>query len=384
MLPKGLGIKQDPQSWSRPVYIPKAEFIKGVKTKSWTVVNDSVQLLDMLVANTAKDFMTELTVETPSKPFFLGVGFYKPHLPWVFPKRYLEYYPEGAINLPSNPDPQKNMPEVAWTGHASVFNPKYRDIAALNYTGEMNESRLPDDITKQLRRAYCTSISYIDDLVGDVLKHLDATGQANNTIIAFFSDHGWHLGENSRWGKATSFHLNARAPLMVHIPGTTDNGGTTNEKVEFVDIFPTLLEAAGIPPIQKCPHNSHDVELCRDGQSFMPLIKQPDLSWKEAVFWQVRGRQGRMGYTVFTGKYRYTIWTDALEGPVKITNSGILAEELYNHTEDPYETNNITDGGKYKTRVRRLLSRLRKLLKSAFNKGIYNDPENNCFDSTCK
>ncbi|CAH1772918.1 unnamed protein product, partial [Owenia fusiformis] len=252
MLPKSSNVMQDPISWTRPVDVPRnISVIRGTKSRTQTFTDNSAYLRDMGVADKAKEFMNEIA-SGESKPFFLGVGFYKPHLPWVFPDRYLQYYPEEDIALPSNPYPPENMPDIAWTGHAAIFNKKYKDIVALNISGDQRSSSdLPDEVVRQLKRSYCSSISYIDDLVGDIVKHLEHTKLANDTIIAFMSDHGWHLGEHGRWGKATSFHLNTRTPLMIHIPGVTDKGDVTHGKVEFVDIFPTLLEAAGVEAIPK-------------------------------------------------------------------------------------------------------------------------------------
>ena len=146
---------------------------------------------------------------------------------------------------------------------------------------------LPSQKIKELRRAYYAAVSYADYNIGRLLDKLSDLGLADSTVVVLWGDHGWQLGEHSEWCKHTNFEIAARAPLMVSVPGLTDDGIRSDRLVEMVDIFPTLVEAAGFPPLDLCPADSGDVALCREGDSLMPLIQDSvTRDWKEAVFWQ--------------------------------------------------------------------------------------------------
>ena len=156
--------------------------------------------------------------------FFLAVGFHKPHLPFVFPEAYLDLYPPADISLPSNPYAPSAMPTIAWQKYGETRN--YADIKATGATGDINTT-LPDSLVLSLRRAYYAAVSYTDDNIGLVLTALSAEGLANETVVTFWGDHGWHLGEHGEWDKHTNFALNTHAPLMFRVPGLTTSTTTT-------------------------------------------------------------------------------------------------------------------------------------------------------------
>ena len=140
---------------------------------------------------------------------------------------------------------------------------------------------------KELRRAYYAAVSYVDYNIGLLLDELSTLGLADNTIVVLWGDNGQQLGEHAEWDKKTRFEVASRVPLMVRVPGLTDSGVRSDRLTESVDIFPTLVEAAGFPPLDLCPVDSTDVELCREGDSLLPLVKNPTAAnWKEVVFWQ--------------------------------------------------------------------------------------------------
>lgn len=296
----------------------------------------------------------------------MAVGFYKPHLPFVFPQQYLDLYPPDDVPLPRRSTVPAKMPDIAWKNWEIR---KYPDIAGLNIRDEIDES-LPVNVTRDLRRAYYCAVSYIDDLIGRVLWQLEAQGLGNNTVVALLGDHGWHLGEGNLWGKHTNFELSTRAPLMFRVPGMTDGGLIHDRPVEFVDIFPTLVEAAGFPSLPVCPENSADVALCTEGSSLMDLMTGGDrdksVSWhlsqavrprikprKEFAFSQYPRRGfSVMGYSIRTDRYRYTEWIrrvkqrngDSIRGShLRIVH----AVELYDHSVDPDETLNVADDPAY-------------------------------------
>ena len=201
----------------------------------------------------------------------MAVGFYKPHLPFVFPASVLQYYPEDSIQLPDNPYAPVNMPQIAWSYYVELGN-GYTDIQALNVNGYINTT-LPDKNVLELRRAYYSAVTWMDSQVIRVLDELELLNMSDNTIISFWGDHGWQLGEHGSWCKHTNFDLSTHVPMMIRVQGMTDAGQTTEKLTEFVDLFPTLVEAAGLPQLQVCPTNSSHILHCTEGSSLMPLIR---------------------------------------------------------------------------------------------------------------
>eukprot|EP00943_MAST-04B_sp_MAST-4B-sp1_P002171 g2171.t1 len=331
-----------------------------------------------------------------SRPFFLAIGFHKPHLPFVAPERFFQSYPMDNINLPGDEDPPKDMPKVAWSNWGELR--QYFDIARLGNSGEPGD-HLPSNVTKALRRAYYASVSWTDYNIGRVLQALEEHGYSNNTVISFFGDHGWQLGEHGEWCKHTNFDLATNAPMFVHIPGKTDDGIVSSMPTEFVDLMPTLVDAA-MPDVhvQKCPSNANEareVQLCTHGVSLMPLINDPNTPIKKAAYSQyprgyVRpGEEARgmseiiessskfntspskcltthctMGYSLLTNfenvEYRYTEWVDFNTINENAPNwNRVVGRELYNHNTDPLENFNIVNSAE-KSVVSALSALLRK------------------------
>jgi iduronate 2-sulfatase len=340
------------------------------RENSWRAVDtrDRINdpLPDDLVAERAVKTLRQLGSNRHERqPFFMAVGFYKPHLPFVFPSQYLSLYPTEQIDLPRPATAPNNtgIPSLARTRWE--IN-KYSDIAALNITSSDNESTssrpLPDNVTRELRRAYYCSVSYVDDLVGRILWELDAQGLADNTIIAFLGDHGWHLGESNLWGKHTNFELSTRAPLMIRVPGLTDSGLVYDRPVEFVDLFPTLVEAAGFDPLPVCPADTEQswrIPLCTEGASLMPLMRRSAAAGgsdqrpiKQVAFSQYPRRGfSVMGYSVRTARYRYTEWAQRRSASRQSPRWRVVhAVELYDHKTDPDETINVADSPAYSQR----------------------------------
>jgi len=232
--------------------------------------------------------------------------------------------------------------------------------------GEPNNT-YPDEKIIELRRAYYATISYVDTQVGRVLDKLDELGLADNTVVAFMGDHGWQLGEHSEWCKNTNFDIATHTPLIIRNPGVTDvteEGKRTSKLVEFVDIFPTLTQAAANTRLDACGDNSNDEALCTEGTSLVPLMYKPNRNdWKEAVFWQhPRGEtltsaiKDCMGYSIRTETYHYTEWVR-----ITVADDGIDYEpdwenyettkcdheELYDLTNDAEENYNYYNDATY-------------------------------------
>ena len=232
----------------------------------------------------------------------------KPHLPFTCPQKYWDLYPANTIKLPDNYHPPKNVPEPALHNWYEL-----RTYGGIPATGG-----IPDETALNLIRGYRACISFMDAQVGRVLDELDRLGLRENTIVVFLGDHGYHLGENGIFTKMTNFELGTHAPLIVSAPGMKTAGQRTRALVEFVDIYPTLAELAGLP---LPPH--------LEGTSFAPLLAKPDQPWKKAAFSQYLrpGKDKIMGRSMRTDRWRYTEWANAKNESVGV--------ELYDEAERP-------------------------------------------------
>nr|KAG5709283.1 hypothetical protein BaRGS_018035 [Batillaria attramentaria] len=234
------------------------------------------KLQDTVIADNAIAWMKN-HAQHGNQPFFLAVGFHKPHLPWVFPKQYLSLYPLSHIHLAKYRTKPSNIPDYAWSDFGELRG--YQDVASLHLTAP--EYHIADNEQLKLRQAYSASVSYMDAQLGRVLDALHHNGFTQNTIIVFLGDHGWHLGDSGEWCKHTNFEVAVRIPMMIYVPGVTAGGHhfkfidalDTNELVEAVDLFPTVTELAGLPVPQTCPVNSLHVPVCTEGTSLVPLLR---------------------------------------------------------------------------------------------------------------
>ena len=274
---------------------------------------------DGKVADLAVQTLREISQK--SQPFFLAVGFIKPHLPWVSPKKYWDLYDPAKIDLAPNPFLPVDAPEYA-------VNPNDGEIRA--YKGIPPEGPVPDPLARKFKQAYFAGVSYSDAQIGKVLAELDRLGLRNNTIIVFWGDHGWKLGEHMAWGKHSNVENDVNAPLIISTPGMKNAGTHTDALAEFVDIYPTLCELAGLP----LPNHL-------EGTSLKPVIEDPKRAWKSAAFSQYPRNAGKtgagklMGYTMRTDRYRFTVWVSNTD------HTKVDAIELYDHQKDPQENYNI-------------------------------------------
>ncbi|XP_046381440.2 iduronate 2-sulfatase-like [Haliotis rufescens] len=367
----------DPISWTDPYFEAgqEANAFTNKKHASWFSVpmdllkNNSLQ--DTQNADFAINMIREAAPQARSgeRPFFIAQGFHKPHLPFVAPQMFFDMYPESSISLPANPYAPDKMPEIAWSNYITTELGKFEDIAKLNASGDIN-STLPNDVILKLRRAYYSALSYTDYELGRVVKELENQGLANNTIISFWGDHGWQLGEHGEWCKHTDFEIATHAPMMVHVPGLTDNGIVTEEVTEFVDLFLTLVEAAGLPVLDLCPENSTNVLLCTEGNSLIPLITNPaSPNWKKAVFSQYPRNESngdQMGYSMTTDHYRYTEWVKFNPQPLYRPDwTQVFGVELYDHYQDPEENKNLAYDSAFSALVAQLSKQLHACWRAA-------------------
>ena len=370
----------DPMSWTDPYWLPPNETYWSNVTDSWIAATpeqlENHPLPDQETTTHAISVLEELS-ENPEEPFFLAVGYLKPHLPFTFPEEFLDFYPDEDISLPDNEYAPHDMPNIAWWPSAELLT--YRDIRQENFTGLINDT-LSEDKTLALRRAYYGAVSYIDALIGNLLSKLEEVGLADDTIIALWGDHGYQLGEHAIWNKDTNFDLATHAPMMIHVPGLTDDGIVSEELTEMVDLFPTIVEAAELPTIPLCPENSTDILVCTEGMSMMPLItNHGEVEWKSRVFSlypRLLAYKRYMGFSMKTDRYRYNEWVGFSGVPDYIVDwEDFLGAELYDNEEDPAENYNLANDPDYEELAEELRSMLRAGWREALPYGYVVDED---------
>lgn len=316
-VPTGLESMDDPEAWDfgtpfkdeRPY--PSAR-VSPVKVQSgnkqgipWT---ETICADDELVdGNFAKTAIEWLEKRDPRKPFFLAVGFHRPHLPLVAPAKYFDLYPLEDIALPAEPaDDEADIPLPARNGAVPGY--------AITATPEQRRAAI---------RGYLACVSYVDAQAGRVLEAMQQLGLADNTIIVFAADHGWHLGEHNLWHKRSLFEQCARVPFLVVVPGAKANGEHSSSLVELLDVFPTLCDLAGVP----APPNV-------EGKSLRLLLNNAQATIHDAAFTQARrgANAEYWGRTVRTARWRCTEWDEGKNGV-----------ELYDHDSDPHEFTNLAN-----------------------------------------
>ena len=286
------------------------------------------------------DHAVELLGELKDEPFFLAVGFLKPHLPFVSPKKYWDLYAPDDIRLATNPFPPKGAPDYALTN--------WGELRA--YQGIPKQGPLSEEQARSMIHGYYASISYMDAQVGRLLDELDRLKLRDKTIVILWGDHGWQLGEHGAWCKHTNFETSTRAPLLISAPGQKAAGAKTDALVEFVDIYPSLVELCGLPTPRGL-----------EGTSFAPLLDDPEQPWKRAAFSQYP-RQipmvGRgMGYSMRTDRYRLTEWS--------VPEKNFREYELYDHETDPQENVNLAGLPEHEGTVKELSGQLHAGWKAA-------------------
>ena len=324
---------RDKPSWSKAaihaeVRDPKVRYASVVNLKGNGLKRSAAESADVadnvyidgIVCDQSMKALRGLQQE--GKPFFLAVGFRKPHLPFCAPKKYWELYAREEIPLPLSSMHPELAPELAVRSWKELEG--YSDIPA--------DGNVTVEKVRQLRHGYYACISYVDALVGRLLDELRTLRLEENTVICLWGDHGFHLGEQGLWTKANNYELSTRVPLILSVPGQENPGSRTDALVELVDVYPTLVEACRLSAAKGL-----------EGTSLMPLLSRPERSWKRAVFSQYprsrtghrhRGHGDIMGYAVRTKNYRYVQWRDWKTGKT-------LTRELYDQRRDPLEMQNI-------------------------------------------
>lgn len=253
------------------------------------------------------------------KPFFIGCGFYRPHVPWIVPQTYFDLYPVENIELPFNPpNDRDDVPAPAF--HVNPFNYGFSD----------------EDLKRAIR-AYYAATTHMDMQVGRVLNALEQMSLLEKTIVVLWGDNGYHLGEHGSWQKQSLFEESARVPLIIAVPGARTKGQISPRIVETLDLYPTLADYCGL-----------DAPANLAGVSLRPLIEKPRRRWNRAALTQVRrGTRDNWfkGYSLRTERWRYTEW-----------DGGSKGIELYDHQEDPREFKNLAQNPAHS----RIIAQLKK------------------------
>ncbi len=259
------------------------------------------------------------------RPFFLAAGFYRPHCPYIAPKKYFDQYPLETVAAPADIPRAGDIPAPAW-----FTNPPHWGLDATQQ--------------REIIRAYYASIAFLDANVGRLLDALDRLGLTDDTIVVFVSDHGYHLGDRGQWMKQTLFERASRAPVIVAGHGVSDRGAASPRVVEFLDVYPTLADLAGLTP----PAGLH-------GRSLRPLLADAQAAWDHPAITQVRRGAAPntfMGYSIRTAHWRYTEW-----------DGGARGRELYDADADPGELRNLVADPDHRDTVDHLRRQLQAIVR---------------------
>jgi iduronate 2-sulfatase len=284
-----------------------------------------------------------------NKPFFLAVGFHRPHLPFCAPKKYWDLYKRDQFKIAEFQHKASGSPDLAY--HVSGELKSYTDIPQFDSYSESELDHLSVDKQKELIHGYYASTSYMDAQLAKVLNELDKLGLTDNTIVVLWGDHGWHLGDHGLWNKHTDFEQATHACfLMRGVKGMPQNIKPTTQ-CEFVDIFPTLCELTNIPTPKYL-----------DGISLLPAIKNPSAELRQYSFSQYP-RKDAMGYTIRTKRFRYTEWIGELYSAEKpYSQAKIVATEMYDYDKDPLETKSLIGNSDY--------AKEQAMMKKMFNEAM--------------
>ncbi|XP_007957243.1 iduronate 2-sulfatase [Orycteropus afer afer] len=366
-----------PYSWSIPPYHPSSEKYENTKTcrgrdgELHANLLCPVDVADVPEGTLPDKQSTEQAIQllgkmkTSARPFFLAVGYHKPHIPFRYPKEFQKLYPLENITLAPDPQVPAGLPPVAYNPWMDIR--QREDVEALNIS--VPYGPIPADFQRQIRQSYFASVSYLDTQVGRLLR--------------------WSLGEHGEWAKYSNFDVTTRVPLMFYVPGRTavlpeagkqlfpyidpfdpiselmEPGRQVEELVELVSLFPTLAGLAGLPIPPRCPVPSFHVELCREGQNLLKHFQFPDLEEdayvrggpRESIAYSQYPRPADspqwnsdkpslkdikiMGYSIRTVDYRYTVWVGFDPEEFLANFSDIHAGELYFVDSDPWQDHNV-------------------------------------------
>lgn len=321
-------LAQDAPSWSLPDARLAYDKLKFKDSKAVYLAPEVADedLADGQIARNGIALMQKLA--QGDAPFFLAVGFKKPHLPFIAPKRYWHLYTPEQF-----PHPPHRSGIADDSGYLLHDSPEFR-----GYEGAPESGPLSDELQRNSRHAYYACVSYIDAQVGLLISELERLGLADNTIIALWGDHGFHLGDHGMWGKHSTLEAATRSPLIIR-PAKGKAIANTNTPVEFIDIFPTLCEFAGVP-----------IPDALQGRSLAPVITGHSSSVRQGAL-TVFKKRGCIGYSHRGERYRYTEWINKFGKTAAI--------DLFDYSADPHETRNLANSAEHTPLIAKLAAALR-------------------------
>ncbi|MGC4233043.1 MAG: sulfatase [Niabella sp.] len=345
------GYGQDSASWSityRPTQ--KKEYYNAQSKVSieCAEVGDTVYA-DGETSGLAIDYLLQYNGSKKEQPFFLAVGFKKPHLPFTAPKKYWDLYQRSAFSLPVITAHAIGAPDMAYTNWGELRS----------YTDIPDEGRLQPTKQLELIHGYYAAVSYVDKQIALIIEQLKKLELYENTIIVLWGDHGWHLGDHGQWTKHTNFEQATRAPLIIRAPQYKKAASIKNP-TEFIDVFPTLCRLNGFP----IPEDL-------DGMDLTPLLTGADTMLKEyAISQYPRGPKNKiMGYALRDQRYRLVVWVDGyFNSSKKFNDSSILKVELYDYYSDPLESKSLATYPSYRAVKNELLKKVKDFFDTQYRK----------------
>jgi len=337
--------RDDPQSWSLPyIKTPSPTYLiaGGRKATECADVPDNAYE-DGIIAERGIEQLKSLSKS--EKPFFLAVGFKKPHAPYVAPKKYWDMYDRDKMPIAEYQGMSSDP--VLYAYHPSNELKVYSDIP--HFHSYEDTKHLDEATQRRVIHAYYACVSYIDAQLGKILDELEGLGLANNTIIVLWSDHGYHLGDHGLWNKTTNFETSTRTILMICAPGMKRDV-FSNSISEFVDVYPTVCDLAGVD----APENL-------DGKSLAPALKNPSIKINEYAYGQYN-RGNINGYSCRNSKYRMVEWIKDFRTYVPFEGKEMVGIELYDYEKDPLETKNVAKDPHY----RKVFDKMQKDLHSYY------------------
>jgi iduronate 2-sulfatase len=305
---------------------------KGKTTRGYPYENATTDDMAYADGKTAQKAIQDLQkLKKGDKPFFLAVGFHKPHLPFNAPKKYWDLYDFNKIKLPANYSQPASTPKQAF----------HKSGELRNYSGVPKEGFVSDSLALKLLHGYYACVSYTDAQIGKVLDELKRLELDKNTIIVLIGDHGWNLGDHKMWNKHCNFASSLNTPLILKIPNKT-SGQRFDNVVEFIDIFPTMAALAKL----NLPNTTN-------GESLLPIIENKKRTKDFAI------SKWADGVTIIKGQLYYTEWLDKDDKPV--------AKMLFDHKTDPFELNNLAEKAEYAAVIADLSKQLHANKGADFN-----------------
>ncbi|KAG5673435.1 hypothetical protein PVAND_003483 [Polypedilum vanderplanki] len=371
-----------PYSWSNPTFIPSTqeyrnrpvcknqgddELHRNLLCPVIVKFQPEQTLPDIQSTEAAKEFLMEA-----QEPFFLGIGFYKPHIPFKFPYEYLKYH--DINNFRKDFLRPFDLPQAAWNPFNDLRDRD--DVKSLNVSYPFGP--IPSEFAAKIRQHYYASVTYIDSLLGEILKMIDFT----NTIVVLTSDHGWSCGEHGEWAKYSNYEVSLRVPLIIFDPERPQSKmRRINSIAELIDVFPTLVDIAGLPKVSKCNNTLEDNLTCTEGKSLHhKMLNDEENNDDNEVAFSQYPRPGTyptkipdsdqpklreikiMGYTIRTKRFRYTAWIKFNNKKFKRNWNKIYGEELYDHDIDDSENINLV----HRAEFRQLKNQLKEKLMKKF------------------